>query len=182
MRGSSTEMLKILIPLAALLFGSQAIANPGPYKEVRGWSLFRNPTNCSAYMMFENHEAVGFAYDAAARSTRISFSDASATALEDGDSSSIDILLRRPDGTVDHAWAATTFLVSVGEDGRRTLSSRWLGPPALDDFRQAAFVGFFDKEREIGVFSLRGTAAALQEVVQCSMQVSTTEPKDSSAR
>jgi YD repeat-containing protein len=167
-RGASIARLKVLVPLAALLCGSQVMANDGSYKQVRGWSLYRNATNCSAFMMFDNGEAVGFTYDAPGRSTRVTFSDAEARSLDDGASPTFDILLRRPDGTVDNTWESTVFMVSVDEDGRRTLSSRWLGPPALESFMNASSVGFFDGDREIGVFSLSGTAAALQEVRQCS--------------
>ena len=35
----------------------------------------------------------------------------------------------------------------------------------------AAFLGFFDKDREIGVFSLKDAAAALKEVKDCSMRL-----------
>ena len=181
MQRTGTATLKVLVPLAALLCGSQAMADNGPYKQVRGWSLYRNETNCSAYMMFDTNEAVGFTYDAPGRSTRVTFSDARATSLKDGDSPSLDILLRQPDGTVDHAWESTVFIVSVDEEGRRTLTSRWLGPPALDDFMSAAVVGFFDEDREIAVFSLKGTASALEEVKDCSMRLSTSNPQDASA-
>lgn len=167
MRGASAASLKALVPLAALLCGAQAIAADGAYKQVRGWSVYRNETNCSAYMMFDNGEAVGFTYDAPGRSTRITFSDADADSLQDGDSPSIDVLLRQPDGTVDHSWESTVFMVAVDRDGRRTLTSRWLGPPSLESFKAAALVGFYDGERRIGVFNLNGTAAALQEVERC---------------
>jgi hypothetical protein len=143
------------------------MADDGAYRQVSGWSIYRNESNCSAYMMFENREAVGFTYDAPARSTRIIFSDANATSLRDGASPTLDVLLRMPDGTVDHSWAGTVFMVTVDDDGRRTLTSRWLGPPSLDSFRNATLVGFYDGDRQIGVFNLRGTAAALQEVDRC---------------
>ena len=172
MRGAMSAWLKLVAPLAALLCGSQAMAAEGAYKQVRGWSLYRNAANCSAYMMFENGEAVGFTYDAPGRSTRVSFSDAHATSLEEGDSPTLDILLRQPDGTVDHTWEGTVFSVAVDEDGRRTLASRWLGPPALETFMNASFLGFFDEDQEIGVFNLKGTAAALEEVRQCSAGLS----------
>lgn len=175
MRGATAASLKVLLPLAALLCGSQAMAQDGPFKQVGGWSLYRNEANCSAYMLFDNDEAVGFTYDAPARSTRVTFTDADAASLEEGDSPSIDILLRQPDGTVDDTWESTVFLVTVDEDGRRTLSSRWLGPPALERFRNAAILGFFDQDREMGIFSLKGTAAALEEVKDCSMQLSDTD-------
>jgi YD repeat-containing protein len=152
------------------------LAQDAPFKQVRGWSLYRNEANCSAYMMFGNNEAVGFTYDAPGRSTRIIFTDARATSLEDGDSPTYDILLRASDGTVDHTFEGTVFMVAVDEDGRRTLSSRWLGPPALESFRNAAYVGFYDGDREIGVFNLSGTAAALQEVEQCSVQLRDSDP------
>jgi YD repeat-containing protein len=155
-----------LVPLAALLCWS-ASADSKAYRQVGGWSIYRNESNCSAYMMFENREAVGFTYDAPGRSTRIIFSDANATSLRDGASPPLDVLLRMPDGTVDHSLERTVFMVTVDNDGRRTLSSRWLGPPALDDFKKASLVGFYDGERQIGVFNLRGTAAALQEVERC---------------
>jgi YD repeat-containing protein len=118
-------------------------------------------------MIFENREAVGFTYDAPGRSTRIVFTDVNATNLRDGASPTLDVLLRQPDGTVDHSWERTVFMVTVDDDGRRTLTSRWLGPPSLDDFKKATLVGFYDGERQIGVFNLRGTAAALKEVEQC---------------
>jgi YD repeat-containing protein len=159
--------LKVLISLAALVGGSQAIAQDRAIKQVSGWSIYRNETHCSAYMIFENREAVGFTYDAPGRSTRIVFTDANATNLRDGASPSLDVLLRQPDGTVDHSWERTVFMVTVDDDGRRTLTSRWLGPPSLDDFKKATLVGFYDGERQIGVFNLRGTAAALKEVEQC---------------
>ena len=168
MQGASAKRLKVLVSLAALLCGSQAIAQDGAYKTVGGWSIYRNETHCSAYMMFENREAVGFTYDAPGRSTRIVFSDANATSMKDGASPTLDVLLRMPDETVDHSWERTVFMVTVDDDGRRTLTSRWLGPPALETFRKATLVGFYDGERQIGVFNLRGTAAALQEVEQCS--------------
>jgi len=170
-RDASAAGLKFLVPLAALLCWSPAMASEGSYKQVRGWSLYRNETHCSAYMMFDNNEAVGFTYDAPGRSTRIIFSDARATSLEDGDSPTLDILLRQSDGTVDHTWEDTVFMVAVDEDGRRTLSSRWLGPSALQSFMNAAHVGFYDGNREIGVFDLAGTAAALEEVEHCSRQL-----------
>jgi len=119
-------------------------------------------------MMFENGEAVGFTYDAPGRSTRIIFSDKNATNLQDGASPTLDVLLRQPDGSVDHSLERTVFMVTVDRDGRRTLSSRWLGPPSLDSFKKATLVGFYDGERQIGVFNLSGTAAALQEVEKCS--------------
>lgn len=171
MRGASATGLKALVLLAALTGWFPALAADGPYKEVGGWSLYRNETFCSAYMMFDNDEAVGFTYDAPGRSTRIIFSDARATSLADGDSPTLDILLRQSDGTVDKTWEGTVFMVAVDEDGRRTLSSRWLGPPALESFKNAAYVGFYDEDREIGVFNLAGTAAALQEVEQCARQL-----------
>jgi len=164
-RGGSAARLKALVPLAALLCWSPASA--AAYKQVGGWSVYRNESNCSAYMMFENREAVGFTYDAPGRSSRIIFSDANATSLRDGASPTLDVLLRMPDGTVDHSWAKTVFMVTVDDDGRRTLSSRWLGPPSLEDFKKATLVGFYDGERQIGVFNLKGTAAALQEVERC---------------
>jgi YD repeat-containing protein len=160
-----------LLPMAGLASWTPALAQEGAYQQLRGWSLYRNQTNCSAYMLFENGEAVGFTYDAPGRSTRITFSDANANRLEDGDSPSLDILLRHPDGTVDHTYEATVFMVSVDEDGRRTLTSRWLGPPALQSFSDASVVGFYEGERQIGVFNLTGTAAALQEVERCSTQL-----------
>ena len=172
MRSATTARLKLMAAVAVLLSGPVAVANEGSYKQVRGWSLYRNESNCSAFMMFENNEAVGFTYDAPGRSTRVTFSDAEATSYEDGASPTLDILLRQPDGTVDNALEDTVFMVTVDEDGRRTLTSRWLGPPALDSFRTAALVGFFDGDREIGIFNLSGTAAALEEVRQCSAQVS----------
>lgn len=180
MRGAPTGWLKVLVPLAALLCGSQAMANEA-YKQVRGWSLYRNETNCSAFMVFDNNEAVGFTYDAPGRSTRVTFSDENATSLGDGDSTSVDILLRQPNGTVDDTWESTLFMVTVDEDGRRTLTSNWLGPPALESFRSAASVGFFDGNRQIGVFSLSGTAAALEEVKQCSARQSNIDPQNASA-
>jgi YD repeat-containing protein len=152
------------------------MADNGSYAKVGGWSLYRNQTNCSAYLMFDNDEAVGFNYDARNRSTRVTFTDARATSLKAGNGPVLDILLRRADGTVDHSWESTPFVVTVAEDGRRTLSSRWLPPPALESFRTAAYVGFFDKQRQIGVFSLKGTSAALQEVKNCSMRVHNIEP------
>jgi YD repeat-containing protein len=167
-RSGRAAGLKILVSLAALLCWTPAAAADGAYKQVRGWSIYRNETHCSAYMMFENGEAVGFSYDAPGRSTRIIFSDKNATTLEDGASPSLDVLLRQPDGTVDHSWERTVFMVTVDDDGRRTLSSRWLGPPSLESFKSATLVGFYDGERQIGVFNLRGTAAALQEVERCS--------------
>lgn len=167
MRSASAAWMKALVPLAALLCGAQAVAQGGAYKTVSGWSIYRNETHCSAYLMFENREAVGFTYDAPGRSTRVVFTDANATTLRDGASPSLDVLLRYPDGTVDHSWARTVFMVTVDDDGRRTLTSRWLGPPSLDSFKKASFVGFYDGDRQIGVFSLRGTAAALQEVERC---------------
>src|SRR5690606_15410192 len=109
--------------------------------------------------------------DALSRSTRVTFSNAHAISLKDGDNPSIDILLRQPDGTVDDTWKSTVFLVTIDDEGRRTMSSRWLGPPALENFGNAAFLGFYDKDREIGVFSLKGTAAALKEVQACSMRL-----------
>jgi YD repeat-containing protein len=118
-------------------------------------------------MMFDNGEALGFTYDAPGRSTRIVFSDANLTSLDDEDSPTLDILLREPDGTVDHSWEGTVFMVTVDEDDRRTLTSRWLGPPALENFKSAAVVGFYDGERQLGVFNLSGTAAALSEVEDC---------------
>lgn len=178
MRGATIGRLLVWVPLAALLCGSPARADEGPYTQVRGWSLYRNQTNCSAFMMFENDVAVGFTYDAPGRSTRVTFSGARAPSLTDGDSQSLDILLRRPDGTVENAWESTIFIMADDEDGRRTYSSRWLGPPALEHFREAAFVGFFDEDREIGVFSLRGSAAALDEVKQCSMELRAIVPPE----
>jgi len=175
-RGASVLSLKNLALLAALLCGSGAFATEGSYKKVKGWSLYQNETNCSAYMMFENGEAMGFTYDAPGRSTRVVFSDAQAKSLQDGDSSTIDILLRQPNGTVDHTLESTIFLVTVDKDGRRTLSSRWLGPPALESFMKAAYAGFFDKERQIGVFNLKGTAAALKEVKDCSTKLRNIDP------
>jgi YD repeat-containing protein len=155
------------------------MAQHGPYKQVSGWSVYRNEANCSAFRLFENGEAVGFTYDAGGRSTRVTFSDADARSLEDGDNTSIDVLLRRPNGTVDHAWESTVFMVTVDEDERRTLSSRWLGPPALEDFGNAAYVGFFDGEREIGVFNLEGSAAALEAVEDCATQLLGGDAQDS---
>ena len=168
MRSGRAARLKALVPLAALLCWSPAIAADGAYKQVRGWSIYRNETHCSAYMMYENGEAVGFSYDAPGRSTRIIFSNANATSLREGASPTIDVLLRQPDGTVDHSWEGIVFMVTVDDDGRRTLSSRWLGPPSLESFKKASFVGFYDDEAQIGVFNLSGTAAALQEVERCS--------------
>jgi len=166
-RSASAAILKALVPLAALLCGPQATAQDGAYKKVGSWSIYRNDGHCSAYSLFENREAVGFTYDAPGRSTRVVFTDANATNLRDGASPSLDVLLRYSDGTVDHSFARTVFMVTVDDDGRRTLTSRWLGPPSLDSFKKAAFVGFYDGDRQIGVFSLRGTAAALQEVERC---------------
>ena len=173
--------LGVSVSVAVLLCGSQAMANDGAYEQVKGWSLYRNQSNCSAYMMFENNEAVGFTYDAPGRSTRVTFSDAGPSSLEEGDSPALDILLRQPDGTVDGTFKSTVFMVTVDEDGRRTLSSRWLGPPALESFMNASFIGFFDEDREIGVFNLKGTAAALEEVKQCAMRLSTSSTQGAAA-
>ncbi len=170
MPSATAVTLRILAPFAVLL-GPQAMANAGPYTQVRGWSIYRNETNCSAYMMFDNDEALGFTYDAPARSLRITFSDARMTWLSDGDNPTFDVLLRQPDGTVENSWESTVFSVTVEEDGRRNLSSRWLGPPALDDFRAAAVVGFYEDDRELRVFSLAGTGAALNEVEDCARRL-----------
>ena len=168
MRGKIATGAGVLLTLGITLCGFHAAAQDGPYDEVRGWSLYRNDTNCSAFMVFDNDEAVGFTYDAPGRSTRVTFSNADAETQEDGDTATLDVLLRRPDDTIDRSWTSTVFLVTVADDGRRTLSSRWLGPPSLEDFRNAAGIGFFDGDREIGSFSLRGTAAALDAVKKCS--------------
>ncbi|GEM_PF-1921621 len=179
--GTAKARLICLASFSALQCATPVLADDSPYKKVRGWSLYRNETNCSAYMMFENGEAVGFAYDAPGRSTRVTFSDAHAASLKDGDSPTIDMLLRKTDGTVDHAWEGTVFMVSVDRDGRRTLTSRWLGPPALENFRTAAFIGFFNGNREIGVFNLAGTAAALEEMQHCAMRLHDIDPRDAFA-
>ena len=171
MRGAGVAGLKILVPLAALLCWPSVLAQDGSYKQVRGWSLYRNEANCSAYMMFDNGEALGFTYDAPGRSMRVVFSDANLTSLDDGDSPTLDVLLREPDGTVDHMWEGTVFMVTVDEDGRRTLTSRWLGPPSLESFKGASVVGFYDGEQQISVFNLAGTAAALGEVEDCANQL-----------
>ena len=144
------------------------MAEAGPYRQLMGWSIYRNATNCSAYMAFDNGEIVGFTYDAPGRSTRVAFTNADAKSLEDRDSPTIDILVRQPDGQVDRTFETTVFTVSVDQEGGRTLLSRWLGPPALKSFMEAGAVGFFDGEKELAVFDLKGSAAALQEVERCS--------------
>lgn len=166
----SAFSLKALVPLAALMFATPTLAQDGAYKQVGGWHIYRNDTHCSAYLMFENREVVGFTYDGPGRSTRVVFTDANATTMEDGASPTLDVLLRYPDGKVDHTFASTVFMVTVDDDGRRTLTSRWLGPPSLESFRKASLLGFYDGDRQIGVFNLRGTAAALQEVERCAQR------------
>ena len=134
MRRIGITGLRIVALGGAALCAAHAMAAGGAFKQVRGWSLYRNDANCSAYRTFDNGKALGFTYDAPGRSTRLTFTDASTSAaearsLQDGDNSALDVLLRLPDGTVDHTLEDTVFTVTVDQDGSRTFSSRWLGPP-----------------------------------------------------
>jgi hypothetical protein len=106
------------------------------------------------------------------------FTDADATSLNQGDTRTIDVYLKRTDGSLDEGWQATAFTVDTDPDGRRIFVSQKLKEPALADLEQATAVTFFYNDKEIAAYQLAGSAAALKAVEQCSMKVHNINPKD----
>jgi hypothetical protein len=165
------------LALGPLLAGSVA-ATAAPIDKIAGWSIYRNESNCSAYSVFSNNEALGIAYDASDRSTRIVFTNADAKSLTKGDTRPIDIYLKRADGTIDNSREGTEFSLGIDSDGSRVFVSQALAEPALADLKNAVAIVLFYKDRKIAAYSLAGTAAALAAVERCSMKVHHIDPKD----
>lgn len=145
---------------------------------IAGWSIYRNETNCSAYSEFTDDEFLGISYDASARWTWIIFTDADAKSLDEGDKRTIDVYLKRPDGSIDDSWEGIEFTLQKNSDGRRIFLSQNLGEPALSDLKNATAIVFFYKDRKIAAYSLAGSSAALSSVERCSMGIHHIDSKD----
>jgi hypothetical protein len=169
--------LKLVLPALLLASAAPALAAK-PIDRVAGWSIYRNESNCSAYSAFADNELLGISYDASDRSTRLVFTNADADSLAEGDARTIDVFLKRTDGTLDDHWRGIEFTVGANPDGSRVFVSRALEEPALKDFKNAGSVVLFYKDRKIAAYDLAGTAAALGAVERCSMKVHHINPRD----
>lgn len=173
------DTLRILACVAALTTACSAPALARePYKEVAGWSLYRNETNCSAAASYRNDEMLMISYNAADKATRVTFTYKEGTSLKRGDKRDIDIILVMPGRRIDNGWRSKEFTVDVLDDGVRALASRWLEPPALSDLKRASRIGFYYNDKLAGAFDLRGTYTALSELELCSMAVHGFNPDD----
>ncbi|HEX7711311.1 MAG TPA: hypothetical protein VF418_10280 [Sphingomonadaceae bacterium] len=170
--------MKLRLFALALFLASSMPATAAPIDKIAGWSIYRNEDNCSAYSVFSNNELFGIAYDASDRSTKIVFTNADAKSLDEGDTRTIDIYLKRADGTIDNSREGTEFTLGVDSDGSRVFVSRNLAEPALADLKNATAIVLFYKDRKIAAYNLAGTAAALSAVERCSMKVHHIDPKD----
>jgi hypothetical protein len=164
--------------LLLLLATSTAVLAAKPIDRVAGWSIYRNKADCSAYSVFADDESVGISYDASDRATSIVFTDADATSLDEGDTRTIDIYLKRTDGSLDDRWKGTEFTVGTDADKRRIFVSAKLDEPALNDFKNATAVTFFYNDKKIAAYQLAGSAAALKAVKQCSQRLHHINPND----
>lgn len=139
---------------------------------IEKWSIFRSASRieglCYAAAEFTGGEMIAIYYDASDRKTWLLFTHSDARSLEDRDTKIVDILLQRPDGTVNDKWKQTEFTVLLDDRSPPTFVSELLDEPALDDFKEAVRMAFFENGRRIDAFSLTGTAAALVEVERCS--------------
>ena len=169
--------LNWLAPALLLARSSAAIAAK-PIDRVAGWSIYKNKTDCSAYSVYADNESVGITYDASDRSTAIVFTNANATSLAEGDTRVIDIYLKRPDGSLDDHLKGTEFTVGNDAGGGRIFVSAKLAEPALSDFKNAGAVTFFYNDKKIAAYQLTGSAAALNAVERCSLQLHHINPKD----
>lgn len=178
MKGVSKIWLMGIASLPLVFAGSAALGADEALKVVAGWRIYENDADCSAITVFTDDELVGIFYDASDRTTQVLFTDQDSTSLAEGDKRTLDIILKRSDGTIDDGWEATEFSVKIFEDGRRVFVSQWLEDPALADFKRAVAVGFFYNDRKIGAYNLGGTGAALREVERCSQRVHNINPRD----
>lgn len=169
--------LNWLTPALLLASPTAAIAAK-PIDHVGSWSIYRNKTTCSAYSTFADGESLGISYDASDRSTSVVFTNANATSLAQGDTRTIDIYLKRPDGSLDDSRRGTGFTIDTDSGGRRIFVSGELPEPALSDFENASAVTFFYNDKMIAAYQLTGSAAALKTVEQCSMKLHDINPKD----
>ncbi len=167
------------LPLALLLFATPAQSTEsGYYKDVRGWSIFRNDKDCAAISMFENKEALGFNYNAKKRTTEIFFTYKDGTSLVDADTRTLAVYIEEPNGQMDDGWDSVEFTALVAKEKAPLLWSQPLKDPALEDFKRATKMAFFYNDKKIATYNLSGTGAALLEVERCSQQLHNINPND----
>lgn len=140
------------------------------YVSVEGWDIYKNETSCTAVASFKSNNAISVRYFAKTHGVVVGFSYPEGTSLKEGDKRTANIVLVKPNGSVDDGWRSIKFTTRV-YDGIPVLNSDLLDDPALSDIKSAKQIGFFYKEKLVTAFPLNGIHNAITEVTRCSQRV-----------
>ena len=171
-------MRLLFYAIGSLAWSFAANAGPTEIGEFGGFTLFRGDERCSIIANFDGDETMVVSYDASLKAANIAFTNHDATSLGQGDKRTLNVYFV-DGGRLDDGWEGTEFTASVEDSGDRMLISQNLDPAFLQDFAEGSGIGFFYGDKKITSYDLKGSAAAISALRNCSIRTRRTEPERS---
>ena len=138
---------------------------PVHWKDVQGWSVYSDRSNgnaCYMFSIFEGGTALRLGFNGPENPSRsyLAIGDVDWASIEDGKDYDISIRMDR-----ESPWTATAQGMLRGEI--RFLVIQNLNVDFFDEFARKLGVQFFYEGKQIAHLSLRGSYAALSEMLEC---------------
>lgn len=160
---------------------AQAEDRPTVYKTTQShWVIMKGSKQCVAARGYEGDHFLHIGFDPVTNTVAVGVTDPNATSLKEGQEIKLHVFFFGAN-TVDDGWGLWDFTVGKDDDGRPMMLGAFDARDMLRDIARSESIAFSidaEAKRPVGLFPLKGSAAAVAALRQCSFEAAGLNPND----